>query len=79
MRAADHDTMYADTLISYLDGKFNIILVDATGVGEEEIFSGNKYQVLDFLEDEESDGKRWIICDTGSMYAHGNTIYIFVE
>ena len=79
MRAADHNIMYADTFISYLDRKFDISLIDATGVGEDEIFSGSKWEVLDFLEDEESAGKRWILCDTDSMYAYGNKVSIYVE
>lgn len=79
MRAVDHNTMYADTFISYLDRKFNIILVDTSSGREEEIFSGSKWEVLDFLEIEETNGKRWILCDTDSMYAYNTEVYIYVE
>ena len=81
MRAADHDTMYADTFISYLPRD---LIIDLTTLGptnypvgtETLLERGNKFKILDYLESCE---KRYVLCDTSCVYLEGDICTIYVE
>lgn len=82
MRASDHDTMYADTFISYLPHNLNIFLmgIDYDGRGERILSNGTKDKILDYLQDlETNEGVRLVLCDTSAVYMQSNGFCIYVE